>query len=386
MDRRTICAQGNRVLDEDAEKVMTPTIVPASTFEFESQSAIDDHFATGKGYVYSRYDNPTVNTTEGFLARLEGGEATAMFASGMAAISTTCVTLAGSSRRIAAQEGLYGGTTTLFAQLMSRVGIDVRWIPRDRISTFTPADLDGCGLLYLETPVNPVLRLVDLERAAGIAREAGVPTVVDGTFAPPVVQHPLSHGIDLVLHSATKYLGGHNDLIGGAVTGSADRIAELAEARKSWGGIMDPFTAFLLHRGLRTLAVRMEAHCRGALQVAEALDGMSAVDEVYYPGLPGHPDHELAGRQMNGGGGMVSFTVAGGPEAAVRVHDRLELFARAGSLGGTESLVSIPSRMSHRHLDDQGLAREGIPRGLIRLSVGLESADDLVADLKNAIR
>jgi cystathionine beta-lyase/cystathionine gamma-synthase len=209
---------------------------------------------------------------------------------------------------------------------------------------------------------------------------------VDGTFATPALQRPLSLGLDLVIHSATKYLGGHGDLIGGAVAGSAELVNRITRRRKMLGGIMDPFSAFLLHRGMRTLAVRMESHCRGAAEVANFLEGHPKVERVYYPGLASHPDRDLAARQMSDFGGMVSFVVTGGLAAAVDVHDRLSLFAKAGSLGGTESLVSIPARMSHRALDPATRAKAGVPDGMLRLSVGLEAPRDLVADLEKALR
>jgi cystathionine beta-lyase/cystathionine gamma-synthase len=382
MDARTICAQGNR---KEAGGHLTPPIVAAAAFEFDSQSAVDAFYRTGEGYVYSRYGNPTTRHAERFLARLEGAEDAALFGSGMAAIGTLCLLLAKSGDKVMAQEQLYGGTAQLFRNRLPELGIEVEFVDLDRIGRLRAGDLRDCRLLYLETPVNPVLRVVDLQRAAAVAHEAGAVVAVDGTFAPPVLQRALDHGVDFVIHSATKYLGGHNDLIGGAVVGSEGAIRDLALRRREWGGIMDPFTAFLLQRGMRTLAVRVEAQSRGARAVADALVRSEAVDVVHYPGLPDHPDEEIVRRQMTSGGAMVAFTVRGGAEAAVRVHDRLQLFAHAGSLGGTESLVSIPARMSHRHLSAEELARAGVSPGLLRLSVGLEAPADLIADLEQAL-
>jgi cystathionine beta-lyase/cystathionine gamma-synthase len=227
--------------------------------------------------------------------------------------------------------------------------------------------------------------VVDLERVSAVAREAGVITMVDTTFATPALQRPLEQGIDLVLHSATKYLGGHGDLIGGVVAGSAESTRDIRYQRRLLGGTMDPFTAFLLHRGMRTLAVRMAAHCRGAHAVARFLEGAESVERVYYPGLSTHPHHELACRQMSAFGGMVSCVIAGGSAGAIRVHDGLQLFARAGSLGSIESLVSIPARMSHRHLDPRERELAGVADGMLRLSIGLEAPDDLIADLRQAL-
>jgi cystathionine gamma-synthase len=346
---------------------------------------VDRYFDHGEGYLYSRHDNPTVVQTERFVAGLEAARAAALFSSGMAAISTVLLSFAAAGERVAAQRGLYGGTAELLQTRLPALGIEVRWLDLDAVADPDPEPLRGCKLLFLESPVNPTLRVVDVARAARRAHAAGVPVVVDSTFATPVLQRPLELGADLVIHSATKYLGGHTDLIGGAVAGSREQVARVVERRRGLGGVMDPFTAFLLHRGLRTLAVRMEAHCAGAQAVAESLAHNDAVERVLYPGLPGHPDHELATRQMEGFGGMVSFTVRGGAEAAERVHDRLELFVRAGSLGGVESLVSIPARMSHRGLDPAEREAAGVPANMLRLSIGLESPDDLVADLERAL-
>lgn len=385
MDRRTECAQGGRD-HAPLGRPLAPVIVPASTFGFESQAEVDRHFEEGTGFIYSRHGNPTVCQTERFVASLEGAEDTALFASGMAAISTVLLSLAGAGQVVAAQRGLYGGSAELLQKQLPALGIEVRWFDLEQLADPDPEPLRGCRLLFLETPVNPTLRLVDLVRATAKARQAGVPVAVDSTFATPILQRPLALGADLVIHSATKYLGGHTDLLGGAVAGSVELIERISGQRRALGGTMDPFTAFLLHRGLRTLAVRMRAHCRGAEAVAAALARNEAVGRVLYPGLADHPDHELAGRQMEAHGGMVAFTVKGGAEAAERVHDRLRLFIRAGSLGGVESLVSIPARMSHRGLEPAEREAAGVPDEMIRLSVGLEAPGDLIADLEQALR
>lgn len=384
MDPKTICARAIRNQPEPGH-ALAPNIVPASTFGMESQAAVDRHYATGQGYLYARYASPTVRLAETMLAELEGAEDTAVFASGMAAISTTILTLLGSGGRVAAQRELYGGSVELFTNVLPDLGLDVLWLTRDELAELSPSAIRGCSLLFLETPVNPTLRLIDLQRATSAAHEAGALVAVDSTFATPVLQRPLEHGVDLVLHSATKYLGGHADLVGGAVCGSGSLIAQIAQRRRSLGGIMDPFTAFLLHRGMRTLAVRMEAHCRGAEAVARWLAGHPRVETVNYPGLDGHPDAGLRKRQMAASGGMVSFTIAGGAEAAERVHDRVRLVTRAASLGGVESLVSIPARMSHRGMAEPEREAMGVPRNMLRLSVGLEAPGDLIADLDQAL-
>jgi len=365
---------------------LAPVIVPSSTFVFESQNDVERYYESGAGYVYSRYENPTVRQVEIGLAGLEGAEDAACFASGMAAISTTLLALTRSGDRVAAQRELYGGAADLFSRVLPEMGVEVTHLGLDELAGLEPARIEGCRLLYLETPVNPTLRVVDLRRAAGVARAAGVTTAVDSTFATPILQRPIDLGVDLVIHSATKYLGGHSDLIGGVVAGSGALVGRIMLRRRALGGIMDPFTAFLLLRGVRTLAVRMEAHCRGASELARFLAGHSRVERVFYPGLAEHPDADVVRRQMSGPGGMISLTVGGGDPGARAVHDRLRLFSRAGSLGGVESLVSIPARMSHRYQDAAMRLLMDVPDDMLRLSVGLEDPADLIEDLDRALR
>ncbi len=384
MDLRTLCAQGGTA-HVVAGEPLSPAIVAASTFAFARQQEVEAYYEEGRGWLYSRYENPTVRAAETFLARLEGGEDAALFASGMAAISTTLLALVSAGDRIVAQTGLYGGTVGLLRDVLPRLGVEVVWMSRPDIARLEPENLHGVRVLYLETPVNPTLGIVDLGTAARASRKAGVVTVVDGTFATPVFQRPLELGCDLVIHSATKYLGGHADLTAGAVVGRGEHVSKILHRRRALGGIASPFTAFLVHRGMKTLAVRMEAHARGAEAVARALRGHPRVRRVHWPGLPEHPDHALASRQMSGYGAMVSFEVEAGADAAERVHDRLQLFVKAASLGGTESLVSIPARMSHRHMSPEERERAGVAPDLIRLSIGLEAPEDLVADLMQAL-
>ena len=385
MDVRTKCArrlEGTREIGHP----IAPAIVPSSTFDFLDQAAVDRYYESGEGFVYSRYGNPTVRQAERFVAELEEAEDAACFGSGMAAISTVVLARVHPGDRIAAQRELYGGAVELLDRVVPQHGVTVEWLDAQAVGALEPRQIAGCKLLYLETPTNPTLRIVDLARAARAAREAGVLVAVDSTFGSPILQRPIASGIDLVIHSATKYLGGHTDLIGGVVAGRAELIREIGRRRRLFGGTMDPFSAFLLLRGMRTLAVRVEAQCRGAEAVARFLEGHPAVERVFYPGLASHPDHELAGRQMSAFGGMVAFVAAGGERSAVRVHDRLRLFARAGSLGGIESLVSIPAKMSHRHLERERRLAAGIEDGLIRLSIGLEAPADLIEDLDQALR
>lgn len=384
MDFRTRCARGAGVVD-DVGRPLAPPIVTASTFAFSSQEDVETYYTSGRGWLYSRYGNPTVRAAERLLADLEGAEEAALFSSGMAAISTTVLALVRSGERVAAQRELYGGTVGLLRDVLPSLGIETTWLGLDEITSLAPDRLAGCRLLWVESPTNPALRILDLAAAARTARAAGVLAVVDGTFATPALQQPLAMGCDLVVHSGTKYLGGHGDLTTGAVAGRRDLVDRIAASRRALGGIADPFAAFLLQRGMRTLAVRMEAHEQGASAVARALQGHPKVRRVHWPGLCDHPDHALARRQMAGFGGMVSFEVEGGAVEAERVHDRLRLFAKAASLGGVESLVSIPARVSHRGLDPAELERSGVSPGMLRLSVGLESPKDLVADLLEAL-
>jgi cystathionine beta-lyase/cystathionine gamma-synthase len=384
MDFKTLCVHGRPAEELPGRPLNTP-IVMSATFEYDTLEALDEHYETGRGFLYSRYANPTVRNVEQRLAELEGAEDALLFASGMATLSTVLLTV-GAGGRIAAQRELYGGTAHLLRDVTPSLGIETVWLSRSELDAPSAEQLAGCRLLLVETPVNPTLGLVDLARVSEVARGAGVPVVVDGTFATPALQQPLSLGCDLVVHSCTKYLGGHSDLTGGAVAGSAEMIGRIEARRRILGGTMDPMTAFLLARGLRTLAIRMEAHERGAGEVARALAAHERVRRVYWPGLPDSPDHELARRQMRGFGGMVTFEVDGGLEAARRVHDRLRLFRRAPSLGGCESLVSLPVKTSHRYLDAAGRAEVGVSESMLRLSVGLEAPADLVEDLDQALR
>ncbi|NIM01799.1 MAG: hypothetical protein GTN89_13435 [Acidobacteria bacterium] len=384
MRPKTQCVRGDARPDKIGTPI-APVIVPGVTFEFEDHASIDRFFEEGSGYLYSRYDNPTVAQAAREIAALEGAGSAALFASGMAAMSTAVLTLAAPGKRVVTQDDVYGGTTELMARVLPEWGFEVETVRRDELATLDPARLAGAGVLVLETPTNPGLRLIDLEAVAGVARAAGVVTIVDSTFASPLVQRPVERGIDLAMHSTTKYLGGHSDLTGGVIAGSAELVSRIAARRRILGGVMDPFGAFLLMRGLRTLAVRIEAQQSSAMAVAEFLAAQPSVESVAYPGLPSHPDHTLAKAQMDGFGGMVSFCVRGGSTAARAVHDRLRVFHRAGSLGSVESLVSIPALMSHRHVPREKLDAAGVSEGLLRLSIGLEDAGDLIADLDRAL-
>lgn len=384
MDFRTLCARGAGIV-ADCGQPLAPPIVTASAHAFADQAAVDAYYSGDGSFIYSRYENPTVVAAERLLATLEGAEDAALFASGMAAISTTLLALLRRGERIVAQRDLYGGTSVFLTRVLPDFDIDVELLGLDEIASLRPEDLRATRVLLLESPTNPCMRLVDLRRASEVARAAGVTSIVDATFATPACLRPIGLGCDLVLHSATKYLGGHGDVTAGACAGSAAIVERVKMRRRSLGGVADAFSAFLVQRGLRTLAVRMAAHGRGAEHLARALESHPKVRRVLWPFLEGHRDHALAREQMLGPPGMLTLELDTDAAGTVRVHDALQLFVRASTLGGVESLVSIPARASHRFLTDDEKSRAGITPSMLRLSVGLESPDDLLADVHAAL-
>jgi len=337
-----------------------------------------------KAYIYTRYGNPTLAVAEAKLAELEGGEAAIVTASGMAAISSTLLGHLSAGDEVIASTQLYGGTYRLMRDTFPRLGITVLRVPCS-LEGIERLVTPRTRVLYVESPTNPVLRLVDLERAAEFARRHGLVAMVDNTFATPLLQKPLTLGFDVVLHSATKYLGGHSDIIAGAAVGSRERIAVVREMVIELGGSMDPQAAFLLDRGIKSLAVRVARHSENALAVARFLEKHPKVARVHYPGLKSHPDHALARRQMRGFGGMMAFDLKGGLAAARRFCDRVRVFLLAASLGGVESLVVLPAFSSHYNMSEEELKSAGVTPGTVRVSVGLEDADDLIADLRHAL-
>ena len=332
---------------------------------------------------YGRYGNPTVRDAERRLAALEGAEDALLLASGMAAITTTLLTLVPPGGHVVLTEGVYRRTRQFAAEFLPRLGATVTiWDWKTPLeTTFRPET----ALVLAETPTNPYLRVLDLEALAQRARAHGVLTVVDATFATPFNLRPLALGVDLVVHSATKYLGGHHDLLAGVVAGEKALVQRVREALGVWGGVCAPQTASLLARGLRTLGLRVAQHNRNGQAVAEFLEAHPAVERVWYPGLASHPDHAVAQRQMKGFGGVVSFTVRGGLEATARFVDALQIPLLAASLGGVESLVTLPALASYYHLTPAERLALGIPDNLVRLSLGVEATDDLLADLAQAL-
>jgi cystathionine gamma-lyase len=375
----TLAIHGGQAPDPSTGAVMVP-IYATSTY---AQSSPGVH----QGFEYSRTHNPTRFAWERCVAALEGGTRGFAFASGLAATSTI-LELLDSGDHVVAMDDLYGGSYRLFERVRRRsAGLDFSFVDLTDPAKFEAAITPKTKLAWVETPTNPLLKIVDLKAISAIARRRGVRMVVDNTFASPILQRPLEHGADIVMHSATKYLNGHSDMVGGmVVVGDDAELAEqLAFLQNSVGAVQGPFDSFLALRGAKTLHLRMQAHCDNARALAEYLETHPAIEKVIYPGLESHPHHELARRQMDGFGGMLSICLKGGFEAAKRFCERTELFTLAESLGGVESLVNHPAVMTHASVPVERRSELGIGDNLVRLSVGVESLPDLRADLDAAL-
>ena len=354
---------------------------------FPSLDAGVDTF-TGKapGFIYGRYGHPTGQAVEARLAAVEGAEGAALFSSGMSAIALTLLSFCKSGDHMIASDELYGGTTELLRSVLPDAGVEVELVPLNELGALRPRLRDTTRLVMVESPTNPLLRLVDFEALfAGLGPQRPL-TLLDATFGTPLGQDALEAGFDLVVHSATKYLGGHDDLVAGVVMGPEKLVAPLRDRRRVFGAGCEPHTAWLLERGLKTLSVRWERQCANALALAQRLEAHPSVRAVHYPGLPSHPHHELACRQMHTFGAVLAFEVEGGLAAARRVFDRFELIARAPSLGGVESMALHPTTSSHRTLSPEERRAIGIGDGLLRLSVGIEDEADLWEDLERALQ
>jgi len=337
------------------------------------------------GHIYSRNTNPSVAVFEEKVRALEGAAAATAFATGMAGISNTLFTLLAPGRRVVSIRDTYGGTNRLFTEFLPRWGVDVVLCDTTDHDAIEAEVARGCDVLYLETPTNPTLKVVDIARLAAAGRAVGATVVVDNTFATPINQRPLNLGAHLALHSATKFMGGHSDAMGGVVAGDRELVRRIFQFREINGASLDANSAFLLARGLRTLALRVERQNANAQAVAEFLASHSAVAAVFYPGLPDHPGHEVARRQMRGFGGVLSFALRGEAGRVRTVLGGLKLAHRAASLGSVATLVGPPSVTSHVELTEAQRAAAGIPEALIRYSVGIEDADNLISDLRNAL-
>jgi cystathionine gamma-lyase len=365
---------------QDADPATGATVVPIYATSTFTQAAVGQH----KGYEYSRSGNPTRTALETCLAALEGGERGLAFASGLAA-TTAVFSLLRPGDEIAAAADLYGGTFRLLEGVFKPWGLVARYTDDPTPAGFERIITPRTKMVWIETPTNPLLQVLDIAAIAKLARRGGARLAVDNTFASPYLQQPLALGADIVVHSTTKYLGGHSDVVGGAVIGGRELLEPIKFYQNAAGGVPGPFDAYLTLRGLKTLAVRMERHCANARELAGWLERHPSVERVFYPGLPSHPGHALAARQMRDFGGMISIRLRGGPDAAKRFMSRTRLFSLAESLGGVESLVCHPATMTHASIPAEVRLARGVDDGLVRLSVGIEDVADLRADLQAAL-
>lgn len=369
-----------------ASTALTTPIYETATFVFDSARDVE-RYQDGSlsAFLYSRYENPTLVALEEKMAAVDGAEASLVFSSGMAATSTAMFGLLKAGDEVVCASAIYGGTFHLIEHLLTGFGIKRRFVSLEELRD--PARVIGprTKLLWFETPINPTLRCVEIAPIVAACRKAGVLSGIDNTFASPINQQPLAMGVDLSMQSATKYLNGHSDVTGGVLSGSKTVLAPINKTRRLLGGVMDPQPAYALSRGMKTLPLRVARHNANAMAVATALEGHSSVERVYYPGLTSHPDHAIAAKQMSGFGGMVCIDVKGGQAGAYKAFDGLKVIKRAASLGGVESLCSLPILTSQYGLTDEELEKAGVTRGMMRLSIGLEDPEDLIADLRQAL-
>ncbi len=386
LDFHTLAVQGVAPADETTGAMATP-IYQSSTFAyFKADRGAALFEKKEKGYLYTRLGNPTNDKLERNLALLEGADAGLTFASGMAAINALVLHHCGAGDHLLVQKELYGGTYELFTKHLPRFGIDVTYLTEITAAAVKKNVRPNTKLIFTESPSNPLLSIVDIAAVAAVAREAGVPLCVDNTFATPYLTQPIKLGATYAVHSATKYIGGHGDTIGGMLAGPADELAAIRGGTyKDLGATTSPFNAFLFLRGLKTLPLRMDRHCANAQRVAEFLAGHAKVKKVYYPGLPTHPGHDVARRQMRLFGGMVGFDV-GGFDAAKKLLDSLEVCVQAVSLGDVITLIEHPASTTHHGYPPEALAEVGLSEGYVRISVGLEDAGDLIRDLEQGLK
>ena len=384
----TACVHAGETIDKTTKSILTP-IYQTSVYAFDSMKDVRDYNAGAEdgaqGYMYSRPTSPTQRVLERKAAALECGEDALATSSGMAAISTAILTIVGQGDEIVSSNMLYGGTYTILKHGLAKLGVTTQFVDTRRIAEAEKFVTPRTKALYVETPTNPDLRIADIRRAAQIARDSGLKLIVDNTFATPVNQVATELGADVVVVSTTKYYGGHNDLIGGVVVGSSDFIKAARKTLKVYGGCIDPFAAYLTLRGLKTMALRVEKQNLNAMKVAEYLETNSKVRRVYYPGLKSHPQHELAKSQMKGFSGIICFELET-EQKAVKLIESLKTIIHGLSLGGVESLISMPVYSSHNYLTPKELAEIGLNSSMVRLSVGIEDAEDLIADLENATK
>ena len=378
----TGAVRGAASLSKKNGPLSTP-IYQTSTFEVTDMQ--EQVRATPTDRYYTRYGNPTNTAAENAIAELEGTDRALLFASGMAAITTSILALVKAGDHIVAQRDIYGGVIKFLSQWLPKLGIETTFVDTNDIGEHERAIRPNSKLIHIESPTNPTVRVVDLEKVATLAHQHGLITTIDSTFATPINCRPAEWGIDLVLHSGTKYFGGHSDIMCGIAAGRSDLIEQIHHARTTLGGCMDPHAAFLLLRGIKTLAVRVERQNESAMRIAEFLSRHLKVTRVHYPLLKEHPDHTIARKQMTGAGGVLSFEVEGSAADACRVAEALNLFTLAPSLGGVDSLVTIPVLTSHYQIDPAVLKKMGVTEQMIRLSIGVEHVEDLIADLEKGL-
>lgn len=356
------------------------------TFGYDDMSEwFDVALGKKKGHIYSRNTNPTVRPLEEKICVLDGGEEATSFSTGMAAISNTLFTLLKPGDRVVAIKDTYGGSNKLFIEFLPRLNVDVCLCDTSDFDTIEQEVSKGCKVLYLESPTNPTLKIVDIERLAKVAHAHGAVVVVDNTFATPINQRPISLGADLVVYSATKYLNGHSDVMGGLVVGKKALVDQIFHYREITGATLHPQSAYMILRGMKTLELRIQRHNENGMKIANYLAQHPKVDQVFYPGLETHRNHAIAKKQMSGFGGMMSFSLKGGFDKVVTVLESLRYAHKAASLGSVGTLVGPPRTTSHVELSEQERANAGIPESLIRYSAGIENADDLIADLEQAL-
>jgi len=370
--------------DQETGALVTP-IFETSTFGFTKAAEVAPAMAGERGYVYSRWDNPTVVRLEKKLAAFEETEDGAAFGSGMAAISTTVFSLIEKGSHAVGISDLYGGTFALLSSILPRLGVETTLVDTTNFEEMARAVKRNTRLILIETPTNPTLKLVDISRVAKLAHEVGAALLVDNTFASPINQTPITMGADVVLHSATKYLNGHADVVAGLAVASKERAHAIKMMRREFGGTLDPLPAWLVLRGMKTMAIRVKQQNDNAQALAELLSAHRRVKAVNYPGLKAHPQHALAKKQMRGFGGMLSFDLKGTVHDAMKFTESLKVASLAASLGGVETLVSQPALMTHTQMSAEERAKTGIPDTLVRVSVGIEDSADLVRDFEQAL-
>jgi methionine-gamma-lyase len=390
MDKRkealeTIIVHGDHQLDPLTGS-LSPPLYPSSTFAFKNSKQGAELFQKpSEGYFYTRISNPTIDILRTKIAMLEETEEAMAFASGMAAIHAVIVALAKAGDNIVVSNKIYGGTYKLLTEFIPGFNIEVRWVDCLNKEEIKSKIDQKTKLLFLETPDNPTTIVFDLQMISKITKSKGIPLVVDNTFMTPYLQQPVQFGADIVIHSATKYIGGHADVVAGLVACSKQYYEQIFPVLVETGGIIGPFEAWLLLRGIKTLHLRMERHCENALQIARMLENHPAVIKVLYPGLESHPQYKLASTQMRGSGGIISFEIKGGIEACQALMDSVHVFTLAISLGDIDSLIQHPVTMTHSSYPPELLEKDGITEGTLRLSVGLENIQDLLDDLKQAL-